>query len=84
MRKCNAHVKIIFILDQVWWLTPLILALGKQRQVDLCEFKASVIYRVSSRTARDKQRNPISKKKKKINKIKWRVSKKGTQLWTST
>jgi hypothetical protein len=44
MRKCNAHVKIIFILDQVWWLTPLILALGKQRQVDLCEFKANLVY----------------------------------------
>jgi hypothetical protein len=26
--------------------------------VDLCEFKASLIYRVSSRTARATQRNP--------------------------
>jgi hypothetical protein len=30
----------------------LILALGRQRLVDLCEFKASLVYRVSSRTAR--------------------------------
>jgi hypothetical protein len=25
---------------------------GKQRQVDLCEFEASLVYRASSRTAR--------------------------------
>jgi hypothetical protein len=29
------------------------------------EFKANLIYRVSSRTARAIQRNPVSKKKKK-------------------
>jgi hypothetical protein len=39
---------------------PLIPALGRQRQ----EFEASLVYRVSIRTARAKQRNPISKKKK--------------------
>jgi hypothetical protein len=31
---------------------PLILALGKQRQAELYEFKASLVYRVRSRTAR--------------------------------
>jgi len=30
----------------------LILPLRKQRQVDLCEFKVSLVYRGSSRTAR--------------------------------
>ena len=30
----------------MWWYIPLIPALGKQRQVDLCEFKASLNYRV--------------------------------------
>ena len=30
---------------------------GRQRQADLCEFEASLYYRVSSRTAR----NPVSK-----------------------
>ena len=30
--------------------------------MDLCEFEASLIYRVSSRTARATQRNPVSKK----------------------
>ena len=50
-----------------WWCTPLIPALGKQRQVDLCEFEASLVYRASSRTARAIQRNPVSKKQNKAN-----------------
>jgi hypothetical protein len=36
---------------------------GRGRQIS--EFEASLVYRVSSRTARAKQRNPVSKKKKK-------------------
>jgi hypothetical protein len=32
----------------------------------ISEFEASLVYRVSSRTARPTQRNPVSKKKKKI------------------
>jgi hypothetical protein len=47
-----------------WWCTPLIPALGRQRQEDH-EFEASLVYRVSSRTARATQRNPVSKKKQK-------------------
>ena len=31
---------------------------GRQRQVDLCEFKASLVYGTSCRTARTTQRNP--------------------------
>jgi hypothetical protein len=42
--------------------TSLILALRRQRQGDLYEFKASLVYRVSFRTDRDTQRNPASKK----------------------
>jgi hypothetical protein len=34
------------------WCTSLILEFGKQRQVDLCDFKASLVSIVSSRTAR--------------------------------
>jgi hypothetical protein len=36
---------------------------GRGRQIS--EFEASLVYRVSSRTARATQRNPVSKKKKK-------------------
>ena len=51
---------------------PLIPALQRQRQADLCEFEVSLVYRVSSRTARDTQRNPASKytKPKKESRVK--------------
>jgi len=43
---------------------PLLSALGRQRQADLYEFEASLVYK--ARTARAiTQRNPVSKKKKK-------------------
>ena len=43
---------------------PLIPALGKQRQVDLSEFEASLVYKASFKTARIvTQRNPVSKTK---------------------
>jgi hypothetical protein len=38
---------------------------GRGRQIS--EFEASLVYRVSSRTARAIQRNPVSKIKKEIN-----------------
>jgi hypothetical protein len=41
---------------------------GKGRQI--AEFEDSLVYRVSSRTARATQRNPVSKKKKKKKKKK--------------
>ena len=50
---------------------PLILALRRQRQVNLCEFEASLVYRVSSRTgSKATQRNSVLKNKtnKKIEK----------------
>jgi hypothetical protein len=34
--------------------------LRRERQADLCELEASVVFRVSSRTARATQRNPVS------------------------
>jgi hypothetical protein len=47
---------------------PLIPALGRrQRQADF-EFEVSLVYRVSSRTARATQRNSVSKKTKQTNK----------------
>ena len=42
-----------------WWHTPLIPEL--QRQANLCEFEASLVYKVRSRTARDTQRIPVLK-----------------------
>jgi hypothetical protein len=41
---------------------------GRGKQIS--EFKASLVYKVSSRTARAKQRNPASKNKTKQNKKK--------------
>ena len=42
----------------LWWHTPLI---RRQRQMELCEFKGSLVYRVSSRTAKATQRNLVLK-----------------------
>ena len=42
----------------------LIPAPRRQRQADLCGFKASLAYRVSSRTVRTTQRTPVLKKPK--------------------
>jgi hypothetical protein len=41
---------------------------GRGRRIS--EFKASLVYRVSSRTARATQRNPVSKTNKQTNKPK--------------
>jgi hypothetical protein len=50
---------------QVRWHTLSVPALGRQRQVDLCELEASLVYKVSSRTARAvTQRNFVSKQNK--------------------
>jgi hypothetical protein len=43
-----------------WWHIPLIPALGSKGG-GFFEFEASLVYRVSSRTARVTQRNPVSK-----------------------
>lgn len=58
--------KIIFLRRGIH--TLLILALRRHRQTDLSEFEASLVYRVSSRTARAIQRNPALKSKKKTRK----------------
>lgn len=48
-------------------------SIGRHRQVDLCEFKASLIYRASSRIARATQRNTFwgvggdTERQKKLN-----------------
>ena len=47
---------------------PLIPALRRQRQTDLCE--SSLVYKASFRTARAKKRNPVSKNEKTDSKSK--------------
>jgi hypothetical protein len=47
---------------------------GRGRQIS--EFKASLVYKVSSRTARATQRNSVSKNKKQTNKQKNKKPKK--------
>jgi hypothetical protein len=42
------------------WQTPLIPELRRQKQ-GIAEFKVSLVHRVSSRTARATQRNPVLK-----------------------
>ena len=45
----------IILLKEVWLCRPLIPALRRQRQVDLCDFKASLVYIASSRQVRTTQ-----------------------------
>ena len=49
---------------------PLVPAVNNPGQVglSLCEFEASLVYKVSSRTARATQRNPVSKNKNQTSK----------------
>jgi hypothetical protein len=47
----------------------LIPALGRWRQEDLCEFEVSLVYRMSSRTARATQRNSVLKTKQQQQKV---------------
>jgi hypothetical protein len=44
-----------------WWCTPLIPALRRQRQAELCEVEFSLVYSVSSRATR---KNSVSKIKR--------------------
>ena len=45
-------------------------SIRRQRQVDLCEFRASLVYILSSRIARAISRDPVSKHKKTETKTK--------------
>ena len=64
---------MMMMITRWWWYASVIPAFGKgkQSQVDLREFEASLGYKMSSRTARTvTQRNPVSKKKKQKKKKK--------------
>jgi hypothetical protein len=64
-----ANCSIKAFLSQTW-PTPLVPALQRQRQrqADLFEFKASVVYRISFWAIRDTQRNSVLKKQNKTQK----------------
>ena len=54
---------VVFVVKKMfarWWRMLLIPALQRQ----IAEFEASLVYKVSSRTAKATQRNPVSEKKK--------------------
>ena len=51
-------------LTAQWWHALLIPALRMQRQMDLCEFEASLVYKVSSRSQNCNTEKPYLKKKK--------------------
>ena len=58
---------------------PLIPALGRQQQVDLCEFEASLVYRASSRTSsKSTEKLCLKKPKPKQNKTKSKTNKNKT------
>lgn len=44
----------------------MVAALRKQKQIELCEFKASLVYKLISRTARATQWDLVSKNKKNL------------------
>ena len=48
---------------------PLIPALGRQRQVYLCEFEASLVYRASFRTGTKAAEKPCLEKQTNKNKV---------------
>ena len=53
-------------LARQWWHMPPLGHLGCRGRC-ISEMEASLVYRVSSRTARAIQRNPVSKNKKQTN-----------------
>jgi hypothetical protein len=55
----------------MWWLMPSIPAPGSQRLVDLCEFKDSLVYRASSRTAGVNMQRNLPQKTKRKQKCLW-------------
>lgn len=61
------YLKIIYlalkILSQAWWFTPLITAPRRlSKRMDICEFEASLLYKVNFRTGRAViQRNSVLK-----------------------
>jgi hypothetical protein len=62
------------------WSTPLIPAMGRQRQADLCEVQASLVHRACSRTARDTQKPCLEIPKKKTGKARQGKARQGKAI----
>ena len=62
-KKCGKSPLTMGIDARQWWRTPLIPALGRQRQIS--EFEASLVYMVNSRRASATPRIPVSKNQTK-------------------
>jgi hypothetical protein len=62
------YIQTITKMSEVVCCTPLIPALRSQRQTELCEFKASLVYRASSGQPGLHREILSSKEKKKIHK----------------
>ena len=45
-----------------WWRMPLVPTLGKQKQVDLCELEASLVYKSKFQDRQSYTENPCLKK----------------------
>jgi hypothetical protein len=52
---------------------------SRERQMDLCEFQANPVYRLSSRPARATERNPVSENKNQKSKPKTTTKKQNKQ-----
>ena len=65
--KINLKEEIFILVIKTWWCVPLILALERkrQRQADLCEFGASLVCMVNSRTASPMQKETLLQNKQK-------------------
>lgn len=51
-RKVFLNLENIYFEGQVWWLKFLFPALERQRQLNLCELEAGLVYIASSRPVR--------------------------------
>ena len=52
MTNLKPFLKKNYFRVGLWWHMPVIPILGRKRQVDLCEFKFSLVYRAYFSTAR--------------------------------
>jgi len=61
---CKTFSGIKVSRSWAWWCSPLIPALRRQGKLDLYEFKASLVYRTSSRRAKAIYKEPCLEKPK--------------------